>query len=274
MINFNVEYFNNNTYFFLKDRGDKISLYYNVADTLTESRKNDDKKEFDKKHTEKVKKIMSKHLKKKSSKKEIDKDLEQVDGEVEEIVASDGSMMNSNVPIINQYTHPRKTMDQTVNATRITNDPIMRGYRVYWGESEEKDKNIVKEVDYSEVFGWEETKDMNFDDTVKKLIEMGIEPREAEDRAKQMGKLPNAKRKNGELKQRLAEKESVEEQRQKSLKIIEDILTKKSKNNADVVKKNTTINKILKKNLQSIKRVAEKEGISTNDLIRFLKTDE
>jgi hypothetical protein len=274
MINFNVEYFNNNTYFFLKERGDKISLYYNVADTLTESRKNDDKKDFDKKHTSKVKKIMSKHLNKKSSKKEIEKDLDEVGGEMEEIVAADGSMMNSNVPIINQTTHPRKTMDQTVNATRITNDPILRGYRVYWGESEEKDKNVVKEVDYSEVFGWEETKDMNFDDTVKKLIEMGIEPREAEDRAKQMGKLPNAKRKNGELKQRLSEKESVEEQRQKSLKIIEDILTKKSKSNADVVKKNTTISKILKKNLQSIKKVAEKEGISTNDLIRFLKTDE
>lgn len=274
MINFNVEYFNNNTYFFLKEKGDKISLYYNVADTLTESRKKDDKKEFDKKHTQKVKKIMSKHLNKKSSKKEIEKDLDEVGGEMEEIVAPDGSMMNSNIPILNQRTHPKKTMDQIVPATRITNDPLRRGYRVYWGESEEKDKNVVKEVDYSEVFGWEETKDMNFDDTVKKLIEMGIDPREAEDRAKQMGKLPNAKRKNGELKQRLAEKESVEEQRKKSLKIIEDILTKKSKSNADVVRKNTTISKILKKNLQSIKKVAEKEGISTNDLIKFLKIDE
>jgi hypothetical protein len=274
MINFNVEYFNNNSYFFLKERGDKIALYYNVADTLTESRKKDDKKEFDKKHTDKVKKIMSKHLKKKSSKKEIEKDLDEVGGEMEELVAPDGSMMNSNVPILNKYTHPRKTMDQTVVATRITNDPLRRGYRVYWGESEEKNKNIVKEVDYSEVFGWEETKNMNYDDTVKKLIEMGVEPREAEDRAKQMGKLPNAKRKNGELKQRLSEKESVEEQRKKSLKIIEDILTKKSKSNADVVKKQTTISKILKKNLQNIKKVADKEGISMNELIKFLKTDE
>jgi hypothetical protein len=274
MINFNVEYFNNNIYFFLKERGNKISLYYNVADTLTESRKKDDKKEFDKKHTQKVKKIMSKHLNKKSSKKEIEKDLGEVGGEVEEIVSSDGSMMNSNIPILNKYTHPKKTMDQTVVATRITNDPLRRGYRVYWGESEEKDKNVVKEVDYSEVFGWEETENMNYDDTVKKLIEMGIDPREAEDRAKQMGKLPNAKRKNGELKQRLSEKEAVEEQRKKSLKIIEDILTKKSKSGSDIVKKNTIISKILKKNLQSIKKVAEKEGITTNELIRFLKTNE
>ena len=37
MINYNTEYFKNNLYFFIKDRGDKISLYYSVAETLTES---------------------------------------------------------------------------------------------------------------------------------------------------------------------------------------------------------------------------------------------
>ena len=46
---FNTEYFGNNCYFYIKDRGDKISLYYNVAETLTESRKSDEKIEFDKK---------------------------------------------------------------------------------------------------------------------------------------------------------------------------------------------------------------------------------
>ena len=49
MINFNEEYFSNNCYFFLKEREDKISLYYSVADTLTESRKKDDKKDEKKK---------------------------------------------------------------------------------------------------------------------------------------------------------------------------------------------------------------------------------
>ena len=51
MINFNTEYFSNGNYFFLKDRGDKISLYYSTADTLTESRKNDDRMDFDKKNS-------------------------------------------------------------------------------------------------------------------------------------------------------------------------------------------------------------------------------
>ena len=59
MINFNTEYYSNNYYFFLKERADKISLYYSIADTLTESRKNDERIDFDKKDSKKVKNIMS-----------------------------------------------------------------------------------------------------------------------------------------------------------------------------------------------------------------------
>ena len=46
MINFNTEYYGNNCHFYIKDRGDKISLYYNVANTLTESKKSEDKIEY------------------------------------------------------------------------------------------------------------------------------------------------------------------------------------------------------------------------------------
>ena len=58
MINFNTEYYSNNYYFFLKERADKISLYYSIADTLTESRKNDERIDFDKKDSKKVKNII------------------------------------------------------------------------------------------------------------------------------------------------------------------------------------------------------------------------
>jgi hypothetical protein len=80
MINFNEEYFSNNCYFFLKEREDKISLYYSVADTLTESRKKDDKKDFKKKDLKKVKNIVNKFLssKEKVTKKDIDKELSNV----------------------------------------------------------------------------------------------------------------------------------------------------------------------------------------------------
>ena len=43
MIEFDKEYFKKPYYFFLKERGDKISLYYSVSNTLTEAKKKDEK---------------------------------------------------------------------------------------------------------------------------------------------------------------------------------------------------------------------------------------
>jgi hypothetical protein len=56
-------------------------------------------------------------------------------------------------------------------------------------------------------------------------------------------------------------------------KMVEDILTKKSKDDSGVIK-NNGISKILMKNLQAIKKIAEKEGISINMLIKSLKSNE
>jgi hypothetical protein len=276
MINFNTEYYSNNYYFFLKERADKISLYYSIADTLTESRKNDERIDFDKKDSKKVKNIVGNVLKSKTkvSKDALTKKLKSIKPkkEIDELVDSDGTMLSSKIPYLNQTLTPHKTMDQTVAMARITNDPLTRGYRVYYGESEEGSDEVINEVDYSEAFGYEETKDMDFKDTVKTLKEMGVE--NAVERAKQFGKLPKQKREDGELKQRLSEKDSIEEQqRKKMIKMVEDMLTKKSSNNSDVVK-DKGISKILLKNIQSIKKIADKEGISINMLIKALKSNE
>ena len=113
---------------------------------------------------------------------------------------------------------------------------------------------------------------MNYNDTVITLKELGVD--NPHQRARQFGKLPKQKRKNGELKQRLSEKDSIEEQqRKKMIKMVEDMLTKKSSNNSDVVK-DKGISKILLKNIQSIKKIADKEGISINMLIKALKSNE
>jgi hypothetical protein len=276
MINFNTEYYSNNYYFFLKERADKISLYYSIADTLTESRKNDERIDFDKKDSKKVKNIVGNVLKSKTkvSKNALTKKLKSIKPkkEIDELVDSDGTMLSSKIPYLNQTLTPHKTMDQTVAMARITNDPLTRGYRVYYGESEEGSDEVINEVDYSEAFGYEETKDMDFKDTVKTLKEMGVE--NAIERAKQFGKLPKQKREDGELKQRLSEKDNIEEQqKQKMIKMVEDMLTKKSSNNSDVVK-DKGISKILLKNIQSIKKIADKEGISINMLIKALKSNE
>jgi hypothetical protein len=279
MINFNEEYFSNNCYFFLKEREDKISLYYSVADTLTESRKKDDKKDFKKKDLKKVKNIVNKFLssKEKVTKKDIDKELSNVSssGEIEELVDSEGGLLNTRTPYLNMALHPRKTMDQTITMTRTSNDPITRGYRVYYGENTENDANIVSEINYSDAFGFEETENMDFKNTVNTLKKMGVE--NPIHRAKELGKLPKAKKRNGKLRQRLSEKDSIEEQeRQKMVKMVEDILAKKSNKDSDILKKDndSSVSKILIKNLQSIKKLADKEGISISKLINILKTSE
>ena len=285
MINFNTEYYSNNCYFFLKERENKISLYYSIADTLTESRKNDERIDFDKKDSKKIKNIVGNVLKSKTkvSKNALTKKLKSIKPkkEIDELVDSDGSMLSSKIPFLNQTLTPHKTTDQTVAMARITNDPVTRGYRVYYGESKEKSDEVINEVDYSEAFGYEETKDMDFDDTVKTLEEMGVE--NAIERAKQFGKLPKEEIENGELRQRLSEKDSIEEQqKQKMIKMVEDMLTKKSKSsdvvnkslgNSDVVK-NKGVSKILLKNIESIKKIADKEGISINMLIKAFKSNE
>ena len=276
MINFNTEYFGNNCYFYMKDRGDKISLYYNVAETLTESRKSDEKIEFDKKDEKKVKGLVSSAMKTKSkvSKKVLDRKLKGIKSkkEIDELVDEDGSLLGSRIPYINKLLSPRKTMDQTVVMARTTNDPVTRGYRVYYGESEEGSDDVINEVDYSEAFGYEETKDMDYHDTVKTLKKMGVD--NAVERAKQFGKLPKEEVEGGELRQRLSEKETLEERQHRLMKkMVEDILTKKSKDSSDVIK-NTGVSKILKKNLKAIKNIANKEGISINMLIKALKSSD
>ena len=282
MITFNKEYFGNNCYFYLKESEDKITLYYAVAETLTESRKKDKKTVFNKKDEKKIKKIVSDFLKssEKPSLKKVEDNLKSVKrkSEIDELVDGDGTLLSSRVPFINHYLSPRKTMDQTVAMSRVTNDPVTRGYRVYWGESEDEKYNIVSETDFSDAFGYEETEFKDFKDSVKTLKDMGVD--NPVERTLDFGKIKGEKVKKNKkgqkfLRQRLSEKESIEEQqKQKMIKMVEDMLTKKSKSESDVVNKEKPISKILIKNLESIKKIADKEGISINKLINILKKSE
>lgn len=284
MIEYNKEYFSNNYYFLLKEGYDKISLFYSVAETLTESRKKDKKIVLNKKNEKNIKNLVDKFLKtnKKFTEKQINSKFKELDseGEIEELVDADGTMLGSAIPFKSQYLTPKKTMDQTIAMSRATNDPVTRGYRVYYGESEEEQENVVSEVDYSDAFGYEETKDMGYEDTVDTLEDMGVD--NAEKRADEQGKDPKLEKKKMKgsfIRQRLVEKEPIDEvQKQKMIKMVEDILTKKSKKDGDVVKgsseSNKTIGSFLKRNLKSIKKLAEKEGISVDQLIKALKYDE
>ena len=281
MIKYNTGYFGNNCYFYLKDGGENITLYYSTGETLNESKKDFNKKSFKKQDAKNVVDTLKNILKskKKYSKNDIKKELtKQPSGEIDELVDGDGTMLSSRIPNLNQTLTPHKTMDQTIAMTRMTNNPVLRGYRVYYGESVEDSDNVMSEVDYSEAFGFEETEYMDYKNTVKTLKKMGVE--NPVERTKQFGKLPKQKVKKDKkgrrvLKQRLVEKDQIdEEQRQKMVKMVEDILTKKNKSDSDIISKSNPLSKILAKNLQSIKKIAEKEGISVSELIKILKSNE
>jgi hypothetical protein len=281
MINFTKDYFNDNCYFNLKVDGDKVFLSYNVYNTLNESKHKEEKREFKTKSLDKIKKSIQKFIKSKNkvSKGEVNKEMDNI--EIDEYVDSDGTMLTSKTPIYNMYLFPSKTMDQTVVSTRIPNDPLTRGYRVrYYGESIEKDENLIDEENMRDAFGFEETKDKDFNDTVKTFKKMGIEdPIERIERAEQLGKIRGQKvrkTKSGKkvLKQRLTEKEIEEEKKNRMIKMVEDILTKKNKDDNDVIDKTDSLSKIIVKNLENIKKLAEKEGISISKLINILKQGE
>jgi len=281
MIEFNTEYFSNNLYFFLKESKDKISLYYSVAETLTESRKNDDKIDFDKKDTKKVKNSIGNILKskRKITKAKLKNHFDKIkdDGELDELVGDTGTLLGSRIPILKQPEHTNQTTDMIVPQGHVPSDITTgRNARIYYGESVNGKVNIVSEVDYSDAFGYEETKDMDYDDTLETLTKMGVE--NPEERANEMGKtkkLDKSKKPGAFVKQRLSEKDTLEEsQKEMMKKMVEDIVAKKSKNDSDVIGKESSVSKILMKNLQAIKKLAEKEGISTTQLIKTLKSNE
>ena len=224
-------------------------------------------------------KIPEKHKEKKSG------------GEIEELVNSDGSMIGKSTPMLDLGMHPRKTMDQTVIATRQTNNPVVRGYRVYYGESEEKDdEKMLDEYNLKPTFAYDETEDVStYDEADEVLVDLGIEDDcERHERLEVLGFDPNLdkqlkqEKKRGECKNCFTKRRLSELEKQKMTKMIDEILVGKKSNDNDFVKKTkeeededkSPISKILMRNIESIKKIAEKEGISLNKLLKHFRQSE
>jgi len=224
-------------------------------------------------------KIPEKHKEKKSN------------GEIEELVNSDGSMIGKSTPMLDLGMHPRKTMDQTIMATRQTNNPVVRGYRVYYGESEEKDdEKMLDEYNLKPTFAYDETEDVStYDEADEVLVDLGIEdPFERHERLETLGFDPQLdkqlekEKKRGECKNCFTKRRLSELENQKMVRMIDEILLGKKSNSNDVVKKTkeeddedkSPISKILMRNIESIKKIAEKEGISLNKLLKHFRQSE
>lgn len=274
MIQIDKEFYSSPYYFLLREKGNEYHLYLSSENTLVEARKKDVMIKVPKDKVEKVKKYIDSLTKKKTK-----KTTKEVGGEIEELVNSDGSMSNSKIPILDPRLHPLKTMDQTVAAARITNDPIARGYRTYYGESVEE----IGEEDMSGAFGFEETKELDGKETYEYFRdELEMNDEEAWDRTEEQGKDPSGKK--DEKSPYKKDKNFVtratlsEIQKQKAIKVLEDILMKqKNLTKSDVVEKQKEteeekeIPKIIQKNLNTLIKQMEKQGLSKKDLIKILK---
>ena len=293
MIKLNEEYFNSPYYFFCKDKGNKIAIYFSVSNTILESRKNDDVIVVDKEIFKDIQKIISNILNsgKKLSKQYIHKLLSsksksnnKSNGEIGELVNPDGSIIGSNIPILNQRNLAKKTMDQTVKMARSNQFPY---FRWYWNESKENNSDkLLDENDQSETFGWEETENASTYDEADEIFkdELGVEDDiERDERVKRLGfdrnldkQLRNEKKrgkcKNCFTKRRLSEfvKQNVDEM----------IFSKKAKEKEFVKKnklddsENSVMSRLLIRNIEAIKRLAEKENIKIEKLIKHLKQGE
>ena len=289
MIKLNHEYYNNPYYFFLKDKGNKIAVYYSVSNTINESREQDDVIVVDKEVFEEIQNVISKILKsgKKLTKRQVHKLLdskakrtESPDGELGELVNPDGSIIGSSIPILNQRNLAKKTMDQTVRMTKANQFPFIR---VYYGESEEGQKPL-SEVDQSESFGFEETEDAPTYDVANKILKkMDVEdPIERDERLKRFGfdrkldKQLKQEKKRGICKNCFTKRRLSELEKEKMEKMIDEILISKKSKDKEVVKKhkeedeNEIVSKILMRNIEAIKKLAEKENISIEKLIKQL----
>lgn len=287
------EYYKHPYYFFLKEGKETITLYFSVQNTLSEARKKDEKISFNKKDKKYVEKELTKIFQEKKAKstEDVKKKLQKAKSEIDELVDYDGTFLSSKIPIINPYLSPKGTTDQEVVQNRQTNNPVTRGYRVYWGESEDEEGNVVSEVDLSDTFGGPETQNLNGPETFEKFYkDFELPAEEAAERTRQQGKEPDAREHKKKLKRvpkkikkkknyidtlTLVERRKLEEERKEKMrKMVEDMVLGKKSNDKEVNKKNSAMSKLLIKNLESIKKIAEKEGISVSELIKILKKGE
>ena len=214
-----------------------------------------------------------------------EKENVKTDGEIDELVNADGSPIGSNIPLLKLNHHPKKTSDQTARMSRVSQYPFVR---VFFGESED-DKSSLEEENISGAFGDEETRnDKTYNECMKSMEDLGVEEfLERDERCKAFGfdknldKQLKIEKKRGRCKNCFVKKRLSELEEEKIDTIIDEIVLNKKSNNDEIVKNSdnekdneSTIFKIIKRNLQSIKKIAEKENISMSKLLQILKKGE
>jgi hypothetical protein len=135
----------------------------------------------------------------------------------------------------------------------------------------------------SGAFGYEETKELDGKETFKYFKdELDMDEMDAWERTEEQGKDPSGKK--DEKSEYYDDSDFItratlsEIQRQKAIKMLEDILMKqKNSNKSDVLEKEKEKEKevpnIIKKNLSTLLKQMEKQGMSKKDLIKIINRE-
>ena len=288
MIEFEKPYFRKPYYFRLEDGKDKISLYYSVSETISEAKGKDNKIDFDKTSESELKKLIKKILDsgKKLNPKDVYNNLfklknkskntkpKKEGGEIEELVDDDGTFSTSNIPILKQDEHTNWTQDMRAALIRNAGSTFPFKARIYYGESKE-DEKVLDEEDFSDAYGYEEIEGgdvKTFKGCISVFKDLEIEdPFERYERCMSFGFDPELDKNH---QQRI-----VELKKEKMKNILDELLLNKKSDEKEISKKNidddtdeeSVIYKLLLRNIESIKKIAEKENIDISKLIKKLK---
>jgi hypothetical protein len=215
------------------------------------------------------------------------KKKEKEGGELDELVDADGSFSSSNIPILDMGQHTQWTQDQRAALIRNATGMFPQRARIFYGESKEN-KTPLEEEDYSETYGFKEMENVNsFNECLEVFEKLEVkDPFERYERCMSFGYDPELdveleqEKEYGECEDCDVKMRINELRKDKMKKMIDEILLDKKKKSGDVVKKDSNednespISKILLRNIESIKKIAEKEGIDLNKLIKHLKEGE
>jgi hypothetical protein len=213
----------------------------------------------------------------KTFKEKTKKNIKGKEVEVKELVDDDGTWLSNSTPILDPASSGMKDnpsiSDKIVQQARMPRDPLLRGWYGYYGESEIKEENM------EDAFGFEDTMFMDYEDTVKHYEKkLGLDKEDAIDRAVQQGKKPNlhkktpkkiSKKKNYIDRLILKEKDIDE-----SENLGEDILIDKDENqNGELNDSLSKVSPILLRNINSLKKMAKSQGLSTKELINLFRNE-
>lgn len=195
---------------------------------------------------------------------------EKQSGEIEEFVDEDGTFSTSAIPILDRSQHTQWTQDMRASLTRMASGGFPFKARIYYGESIE-DEMTIDEEDFSHAFGKEEMDDENvktFKECLKVFKDLEVkDPFERYERCMSFGYDSEL---DDEGKQRI-----VELRKEKMRQMIDELLLDKKTKEEEIYEKEkqgqSPVEKIIIRNLEAIKKIADKHGLELRHLLKKVK---